>query len=330
MKKGCLAVLAVLAVIVLGGGVFAAYEYNHYKGQFGLDEAPAISYAQYASPETRVRAVLNPEKLTGFIQDHIPPEVAGMLPSWSPVGADSIVAFFMPREVALTAGSDYRGGKVGLELFVNERRGGPVIVEQLAQQNPLANIPAIQWDPNFVTLAERGALTLKGAVPIPEGLEDRILQTWDHDPGGAPIEPASGHLLALCVDNRNGEILTLAGSIIQALGENWEKIFQEQAAQVALTVIETISYINGEADLKGNDELGATLRIFTKDDQEGLASMLTYMGLPTLQQKAGELGLTLDGNFVWDKAQSAIVGTFTLTGFEPIINAKIREAAARI
>ena len=326
MKKGCIIVLAVLAVLVVGGVVVGAVAYGKASMEFGLSEALPKTSDSLVKPETRVRAVLKTDLLTEFVQKHLPVELTSQIPSWVPFDANTIVADVMPYEVSLLGGSDYRAGKFNLEIYINERRLGPALVEMFKQNNPVAGIPAIQWDPNLLTQAERGSLTLDGTIAIPDGLEDEILKTWTHEQKGEPLQISNSHLLELYIDNRNGDILTLAGAIAKSQGQDWKTLFASDGFKIATQIIQRINYITAEADLKSMDELGMVIRIYSENAQS-LAFMINTR-LEGLKGLAMMQGLTLDGTVVADDSIQAVVGTFTLSGLDQFVTNKIQEAMA--
>jgi len=324
VKKGCLIVAIVVPLIILAAVGVVGYRMSR---QFGLTEAPAVSHDTVVNAQTRFQAVLEPDKLNDFVLQHLPKDKI-QIPSWIPWKIDELLPKILPREVALVAGSDYKQGTIDLTMFVNERRGGPAITEYLNQQNPFRNLPQIKWDPKLVQLPQRGVITLGGALSIPEGAEEKVLESWSHEPPKDPAKPAGDHLLEAVLDNRNGEIITLAASIMSIYGMDWQKMFAMQEAQMGLEIIKHITVVRLTADLAGNDLMKILLTIGAEPIiQSQLEFFTNAFAVPPVQQYLKEqMNLKLEGNFKWDAKQNALVGDFGLSGFEAIIAQQINAA----
>lgn len=334
MKKGCLIIAIVVPLLLIAVAGVLGYRANR---QFGLTEAPVVSYATVVTPDTRFHAVLKPDKLNDILLKYLPKDRI-KLPSWTPWSVETLIPKLLPREVALVAGSDYKGGKIALILFANERRGGPVVVQQLNQANPFRNLQQVQWDSKLMQLSQRGAITLHGDLAIPDGLEEKILENWSHEPPSNRISITGDHLLEAVLDNRNGEIMTFAATFMAMGGVEWQEIFapvqpddatiEAMARKMGQEIIKSITVASLNADLASADQ--ATIRLSLSAPPTARGQMeLTICGMIVPQAREylrKQMNLTLNGTCLWNDQESALIGDFTLSGFEPLIAARVNAA----
>jgi hypothetical protein len=325
VKKGCIIVLAILILLMVGLGVAAGVAYYKADEQFGLSEAPMISHEDFAVKQTHIRARLLPEKLQDLIIAKVPAEKLN-LPSGMPADMEKIVSFVLPHEAALVTTTDYRKGAFEWTLFINERRGGPFLVQIINEQGLVKRLEqldiAMSWD--AVVLEDRGKIVAKGRMSIPEGLENRVLEDFLPDIPETPILIEGDHLLEIAFDNRNGEALTLMGTVADAMGDDWQRFFTEQYAGMALGILPNLHYARLTADLDGFDTLKIKLRIAAQEIAGPNLAFLANMGIPYLKnQLESEYNLILDGDAQWVPEDEEFVGNFTLRGIEPIIDTQL-------
>jgi len=327
VKKGCLIALVVLLVLAAAAVITAGVAYVKLNSQYGISEAAAVPHEKLATKDTRARVVLKPEKLAPFVPKYLPAH-AVPLPSWLPSNPESILAKLLPREIALLEGAEYSKGSVGLTLFVNERRLGPFIAQQLNQSGILRELNMIKWDEKSFVAPERGIVKVNGVLPIPDGLEEKVLETWKHELEGKPIIIEGDHLLELALDNRNGEIMTLIGAGAKAAKQDWKMLMENSYAQTGLAILPNIHAIRLNADVVEVNKAKINLRVEgTQEAGNQLEFLVNMFGLPLLKQNLEDsYGIKLDGQPKWDSAQNAFIGEFTLTGFEPLIREQIQAA----
>jgi len=326
VKKGCLIGLAVLLVLVIAAIAVIGIAYVKLNSQYGISEAAAVSHETLATKDTRARVVVKPDKLAPFVFKYIKPEDIPQLPKL-PSSPDALISMVVPREIALLEGAEYSKGSVGLTLFINERRFGPEIVKQLNQQGLQRTLNMIKWDEGMFTMPQRGVVLVNGALPIPDGLEEKVLETWKHDLEGNPVVIDGDHLLELALDNRNGEIMTLIGAGAKAAKQDWKMLMENSYVQTGLAILPNLHVLRLSADVVEVDKAEINLRVEgTQEAGNQLEFLVNMMGLPLLKQYLeDDFGMKLDGQPKWDAGQKAFIGAFTLTGFEPLIRAQIQQ-----
>ncbi len=324
MKKGCLIVLLILGVLVAGGLGFAGVQYRNLNRDYGLSMAEPVSHETLVAPDTRLRALLQPDKLIGTLMDYVPQgSLESKLPSWIPMNLEESLPKVLPREVALLANPNYAAGDIDMTLFVNERRGGPAVMNWLNENNPLADIPMVKWDPALVQMPERGTLTLDAALNMPAGIEENVLEHWSHDPPAAPLSISGEHALEVVLDNRNGASMVLAATISELNGQSWEQLRNKQEFGLVLGFLKAIQWIRLGADVTARDEITIKMHIDSKNNLE----FIHAMAFPELQNTLKkDTQLDLQGSAKWNEKQSALVGTYTLTGYDKLIRPQVAAA----
>ncbi len=320
MKRVILGVLVGLPLAAIGGGALFAYNMDQ---KLGFRESAPISHRSLEDEGTRLRAVIEPGKLQAFVLNHLPPELAERLPSWLPMSADELIANVLPHEVALLSGSSFREGKLNFTVFVNERRGGRVLEDQINAMRLPPALSIIEYEAPLATLRERGMLVAQARLPIPEGFEERLLEQYRHEPEGAPLAIQGGHLIEILFDNRNGEAMTLAICIADAIGEDWETALdtfpKTIPGRIALETLPEINYARIWGDLIDDNTMGIRLEVNATENAQVALGMGSSLGLPELKKLIKKQGMALEGSAKWDDDASGLIGDFTLTGFEPII-----------
>ncbi len=326
MKKILLVLVGVIAVLLLVAGAALAVMYQRANQRFGLSEAEPVSHETVADMSTRLRVVARPEQVTPLLQAYIPKDRMPTLPFVSALGLDfsKALEMLMPREVALLSGSDFGQGQLRLTLFVNERRGGPAIAENLDLSDLLGRIPVVAWTATRFRMPRRGVLLLDGQIPIPEEVESVVLESWSHRMEGAPLSLSGGHLLEAVLDNRNGELMTLGASIAQGLGVDWRQAMKQPPLSMAGPVVEKVREIRLHVDPEGLDALTGELRISGPPEVGGLSFLINiavaeYVAKPLKE----EHGMDLSGECVWDQAQEAVIGRYRLAGLDTYLRRQI-------
>jgi len=317
VKKIFFAFLAFILAILAIGGIFAYVQYQNFDKQYGLSEAPALTHEPFITPLTRTQVVLNPEKLKGFIQRHLPPEFQVPSPLNSIYNIENLLEKALPRRVALLANADYTRGGVFFTAFVNERVGGPFVAQEINGKKFLDSVQGIMWADGGLQLPERGNLNLGGSVPLPEGLDVFIM---DNGFLGGPqiVTPISGeHLFEIALDNGNGEMMALAGMAMGAFGMDWKQIFNAPEFKMALPLFNKTNLVKAHADLVTDDEMAVHLRVEAMPEAKGIYNLIKNMGMPEIKKLlSANYQIELIGDPEWIVEENAFVGDFTVKGVE--------------
>ncbi len=326
MKKGCLIGLIVLLVLIVGVAIVAGVGFVKVNQQYGISEAPPASYEQFVNKNTRVRLLFNPDKLNDLIAHYLPPD-ALPLPSWLPYKQNQLIPMLMPREIALLTGSDFAKGQIDLTFFINERRLGPLIAQAADNSNIFKSIKQVKWDSELMTAPQRGVLKVGGAIAIPDGLENKVLETWQHDIKGEPVTIQGGHLIEAAIDNRSGDIFTLIASAQQASGQDWRALLQDPIAKTAIAIVQKVVDFRLSGDFVSNDSAKIVARVGAEPDAGPQLEFLAGMGIPALATQLEDMyGLKLTGQPKWNASEKALIGEFSITGFERLIRQQIQAA----
>ncbi len=326
MKKGCLIALLAFVLLIVAAVAVLGVAYARASRQFGLAEAPAISHETVATGNTVLRVVFKPETISPLLAQLIPAEQ--IPPSLAKMGyaPDKWLPYILPREGAILAAPDMANNKLNLTFFVNEKRGGPFIVDLLNNrtdikaQNPLNNIPGVTWDGQGATLAERGALELRGSMAIPDTVEPAILKSWKPTPPVEPLRIEGAHTLEAVMDNRNGNILAVYGALMAAQGRDWEVLLKDPNVGAMVSgVLPDILDIRAAADLIDFDTATVNLRVDATAEKGPGLEFMVKMVWPNVLEAAAQQGITVKGEPLWDQQKGALLIDLTLSGFRPAL-----------
>lgn len=323
VKKGCLLIAGLLIVVVVGGVGVVGYRYAQ---EFGLTEAPEVSHETLAAPETRVRLRLDPNRMQPLILSLLPPDLP--IPAWVPIDPRQRLGDLLPREIVLLAGSNYASGQMEVTVFVNERRGGPFLAQVTERAAVLAGLPFVRWTTPGLVAPRRGVLSATGALPIPNGLEARILEHWTHQPPADTVPLQGGHQLELTLDNRNGELFTFMATLMELNGVNWQTVFADPQFKIANDVIVGILHGRATADLVDEDTMQVNIAMKTTPETGGTLPFITGAFLqPEIENfLAAQYGLKLTGTPRYDGATGLVIGDYRVTGFKNLIDSRLRPA----
>ena len=322
MKKGCIIVLIVLAVLFILTIVGAVVAFNVFDKQFGIRLAPEISHETLATDNTRIRMVIKPELLTPYLVEYIPEDIEVDTHGFE---LQEIMGHILPREIAVLARADMAARTVGITIFANEKRGGPFISLMVNEDNPFDRIRQIAWRSAGLELQGRGSLVASGDLAIPAAVETELLEIWPMRSSQPAATIQGNNQLELVIDNMNGDILALAAAGAAAAGTPWEEVRKEQAASMALGVIKSINVARIAANMIDKDTAEISLNIDADPDNgAGLHFLISSVGMPQLKDLLKEdFGLILTGDAVWDEEKFAVVGQYTLTGLEAFIKEQL-------
>jgi hypothetical protein len=309
LKKGCLisvAVSLVLLVCIVAAVVIVTDR------RMGYLEARPVSHEEVAPDFTRFRLALHPEKLAEYT-DKVMQQ--GTVPGWLPMDSNRLAENLIPHELALLGSANYVAGQVGLRLFVNERRGGPLLPELARQQGLLENLSRVRWADSGLRFERRGVLVADGTMPIPDGLEERVRQDWDIGAGDEAYRLEGGHLAEAVLDNRNGEAALLLGALMDQTQQlTWRQHFESPNLQILLDLLTQVTLVRLSADLASIDALRINLRIEAHPEAAPSFNTLSML-LPTVKDSIRDLyDLELEGRGEWSVAEEAFIGEFRLSG----------------
>lgn len=357
MKRGCLIVLIAVPLLILAA---AAYAYYSVKSSYGLSPAEPVSHETLASGETRLRVVLSRDKLVPYLQGLLP--AGGVQAPWyvSTLLGDptKVLEEVLPYEIALLGNADYKGNVFDFTLFVNERIAGPAIAtvvrQQLDQMQKAARAntadPAgevfrtLKFQEGFIDNEQRGVLKSTVGLPMPAGMQNRVLRSWQVDKSPTTQTIAGGNLLEVVIDNKTGELMTLAGVIGKANNQTLDQVFSVPDVELA---IRSIDVVRATLNLTGDDELTAVFRVALNTDDfmarmkilaaftvgfEGLASFGQPDAFAGVKGELAKLGLTADyangQKPVYDG--NTLVASFVVTGFRPLLQQQVDAVLAQL
>lgn len=309
MKKGCLIVVLICVLLALAAGGAAALAAK----RAGLFAAPVVSHATLVTPKNRLSLIVNPESAVTALLPMFPPSIP-----LGPLAVDpkKWVARVLPYEVALLATPNLATGKIEATVFINERRGGPALVE-MAKQQPLPEIPGVTFAPEGLQLPARGNLQLRATMPIPESVEAVIAENWKQTPPSEQLLPEGTHHLELILDNRNGDLLTFASALVNANGGDWDALFAEKGGQIMPFLPGTHDVRIGLSLVDLNTAKGQLRIDATADSGVGLAFLLGMGWVYAVGEAKTQYGLDITGEPKWVDEKEAIIADFEIKGLEP-------------
>ena len=322
MKKGLIIFAAVAgSLLLVGAGAVAAF-YSWADGAYGIAQAPEVSHTEIEPDLTRLRVVARPGLARDFILSNLPEAQLQQLPAMVRDNMETIINSGLPYEVALLGGADYVANAFAFTVFINEQRGGPVLVESLNDSNFFAN-PAIDWVDGAFTMPERGIVTTRGQLALPQGMESLVLQTYPADPPVAPMAIAGGHLIEAVLDNRNGDALALIGIVArQNSGLPIAELVEQPPLNQFVPVLAQFLSAHIHADLVDNDSMSIQLFMDGKEGTAGEGSQPfvgigNFVLLRELRNQLTRQGLTLEGRLEHDGPD--VTGDFTLSGLQTVL-----------
>ena len=329
MKKGCIGVVVVVVVVVVLGAVALAVVGLRANKELGLLESDRISHETLATDRVRLRIVLKPEKLTELLLPLLPQKED--LPAFVqkiPMEIEQLLPAFMPHEMAVLAEPDFRSEAVRLNFFVNERRGGPLIVQAVNESGLFEKLTLLEWDTSELVFEQRGVLKTSATLPIPEGLEVVLLDYWTHNPPAEALTiTTEEHLLEGVLDNRNGDLLTLIGVFDLALGIPWESVQRMLERENVLEYLAHIEHIRVFMDLADSDTLQIKIHVASGEEYGPLfAPIINLFIFPPLKTQFKSLhGVDLDGQSEWREEESLLVGEYTAGNLATFIETSLAQ-----
>lgn len=366
MKRGCLIVIVAVPLLIAAA---AAYAYTKARSAYGLSPAEPIASETLATPETRLRISIQRDKLVPFLKGFLP-EGKAPLPWYASYVITDPIEEVLPYEIALLGGSDYKDNRYRATLYINERILGPAIVPfvrqalqqqadnmKLAANTPEAEIfRSIDFQEGFVDNPERGKLVMNLGLPLPAGMQSRVLQSWEIDKAPARNVLEGGHLIEGVLDNTGGDLMSLIGTGGKLQGFSLDQVFSSRELEMGVKAIDTVRLTG---NLTGDDELTVVLRIALNTDDfmvrtpflmlsqtliDGSATLETLMSggqrtvtpdqaaFQGLKRMAQDYGLTVDylngEKPVFDG--NTLIASYTVSGFRGVIQQQIDQALQQL
>jgi hypothetical protein len=267
VKRGCLIALIALPVIVIA---IAGTVYYRASQSLGLSPAERIDAETLATPETRVRAVVDLEKVIPFVKGLLP--ATGLpLPWYASSFIGDPIADLVPYQIALQGGAGYKENAYHWTFFVNEKVLGPAVVtfartrfDEFKQQfaankgAPEAQLfNTIQWQDGFIQNEPRGSLVVRAALPLPAGMQNRVLNSWNVDKGASKQVIAGDNLVEVAIDNASGDLYTLIATLGKANGQSLDQVYAMPQVE---QLIKAIDNVRATANLTGDDQIDIVVK----------------------------------------------------------------------
>ncbi|GMV94327.1 MAG: hypothetical protein AMXMBFR82_41050 [Candidatus Hydrogenedentota bacterium] len=293
--KILLAVVVFAVVAVLAAVLIADSKY-----QF-LRDAPRVSHEMLAQPDTSIRIVAEPPLAKGIIksvlQDNAP--------------SDWVMERALPYEVALLITPHLDTAAIDIDLFCNDRRLGPAIVEASSQLAISGAYPFITWESDRFTTTERGSLVWHGTTELEQNVIDSVRTHWTVDSQLSRPRVEGGHLLEAVIDNRDGALFAL----IATLHAKGQIVLPVSLMDVAKSLM-TVADVRVVADLTDPETMAITMIVNCVPDAEpGEITATSFLIGGLLSQLSLSLEEAYNVTFEGTKTTegSAIVSDYTLT-----------------
>ncbi|MCP4645899.1 MAG: hypothetical protein GY851_35975 [bacterium] len=309
-KRIALGVLAILVLVVLIALIVLDAKFDLVRS------APRVSHETVARPTSSSRIVLDPGKAAGYLARHVVVD---------PNLSEGTLSFALPHEAALLIDPDLETSRANVTLFVNEKRLGPVIVDQANRAGIASMVPFMRFAKPGMEYKSRGTLTLDAQLPLHTHYVTIVKEEWGRVDPLTPPTVEGGHLLEAVFDNRDGSFFALFTSLYSRLAPG-RLAYDPKALAKNLWII---SLVRIQADLVSDDEL--KLRVVLEcgpQAEEGDVAGLAFV-LGTLK------GTIRDGIRDAIKGSSAeatvdrpnngpdIVLDLTLTNFTPYVESLV-------
>jgi len=307
VKKGrrvLLLVVGVLLLVVLIAAVVLDVKYGL------IRSSPRVSHESLSGPRTSFRARLEPALAEEFIVARYGARMP--VPEWA-------LPMVLPYEVAVLCDPDLTQNRMAVEVFVNDRRLGPVIARGANESGMLSRIRGVQWEPPGFVRRERGVLLLEGEGALDGAVVSLVRERWGVVAPLSPLELGDEeHLFEAVLDFRDGRGFAV---LAQAVGRGVPPSSPAHPSQLII-LTEDIAHIRLYGDLVSVDTLHLQFRIECRPEvpDEDVSSLNFLIGAaygqlqPSLKQVHGvdlEGGTEVDG--------STIVGEYDLTHFERVL-----------
>jgi hypothetical protein len=276
--------------------------------------APIVTHDAVATSKHTLRAVFYPTLARGPLASLI------KLPEW-------IVVPLAPREVALLAEPDLNSNSFHLEIFLNERRLGPLIASSVTvgateagsgrgKPDLSKDVPFVLWDPRGFVREERGSMLLNGDMPIAPDTVEMLRSLYHPDAPPAPPTLEGNHMFELAVDNRDGG----AVAAVLALMSNLDKGPAPFTPAVLAKNLEPVAELHATADFSSDDVIEAKLILKGKPGCETQMESLAFLTEVARDEVAGQLWSQYKLGFAGqtDREGCVVTVTFKIVGLAKV------------
>ncbi len=310
MKKGCIIALGLLLLAV---GIPGAVTFSRMNREYGITDSPVVSHEAFAQPDTGLKVSVEPGHARDLIALLLAPDFK--MPSWLPLDLETALDQVMPREMALLATPNYRASALDLTLFMNEKRLGPRLVEAMNAARPFARFPRIHWQKGGFSLPERGVITARGSVDLPDAFEDELLRYWSPRRRPVTAKTEGGHLFEAVLDNRHGDGFMLWVAATTMAGKDWRAVLKDPRYRQMLDLSVYVDEVRLTADLADVDTMNLHISMIADPTVGANLVGVLNMTFPLVEASLrSAYQMEIKGAFVWNEAESAIVGDYTITG----------------
>ena len=324
MNKPVIALCLVLIVAAVGGGVW--YYVTEMGGSGGAGKeskqeaekpkapkvftkppaSPEVSHTEVANAQTTTRIKLEPRRIAALLDKLVPWEKVNDLEIAQ--GAKKMLkddfGEVLPREVAILGGPDFAKKVFEITLFANFQYFEVLV--PLAGRKILDAIPFVTWDEKGLRVRKPGVLAAFGTIPIPEGLDAKLLEYWPAlTPPADPLLVEGGHLLEFVLDNRNATLLAFLGAGAALNGIAPEQAFGMTYMDQVPKVLSKLSSLRVQADVGPAGELVVDVALRKTDDagpevDMGVQLVVNSFLMPQIEERLAEQGLSLEGSAQWE------------------------------
>ncbi len=303
LKRICLVLMMALAILLVIAAVII-------QAKFGiLLPEPRIPHTTEASEQTALRMEIDPAKARDFIATHY---LAG---TSAPAG---ILDWVLPYETAVFCDPDLNTNSASVRVFLNTRRGAPIIQQATMRSGVLQGVMGITWDPPEMVVKRRGVLLLDGTMPILPESVSLVRQHWGVVTPLSPLTLRGGHLFELVLDLRDGRGFTLVTMLL-----DWhEPVNSPSHPTQVVYLLKKLASIRLWADFSSLTTLDVKLEAecrpeLQNSDASSLAFLLNSMMGQSRARIQRNFGLNMEGTA---HAEGLVIsGDYTATGFEKLL-----------
>ncbi|MEA3365457.1 MAG: hypothetical protein U9Q79_07435, partial [Candidatus Hydrogenedentes bacterium] len=220
------------------------------------------------------------------------------------------------QQTAVLMAPNMSAGVIGVTVFVNEQRLGPVIRDNVNSANISTSVPAVHWAPEGMVLEKRGVLTLHGETPIDPLTMQLTQETWSKDEVTEALPLVESHAAEMVLDNRDGgafAILSALGLLQGGNGKNDPKSFVGMFANVwAIRIF---------ADFPAPHDAKVIIRVECRPEVEedipGSLQFFLDMGISQAKKELQAKGVAVTGASRIEG--KTIVGEYTISGLDKLV-----------
>lgn len=240
--------LATAATLILLAALFLQWRYGVFFAGPRLDRLNLVS-------EPGIVAVVDPAIAVPLIGDIIEKETGYRVPA-------AVIERILPYEAALLTQSDHNDDRINVTAYVNTRRLGRDLANQLNQQGLLDRLDKINWSPDGFTRETAGIVRANGFVPMEREAREAAWYYWKQTLKPKPLTIEGGHLFEAVFDNRDGDAYLAIASLLHTFDIDLD----EKETDISLSSLQFVLKARLTADLVPEDALHIHMRIDIKPE----------------------------------------------------------------